>query len=98
MSEGSPSGDRVRAHVVVHGIVQGVYFRSSTKRQADALGLDGWVRNRADGSVEAVFEGASDAVARMLAWCRVGPPHAQVEDVEVAWEAPAGERGFRITY
>lgn len=92
------ASERVRARVVIHGIVQGVYFRSSAKRQADALLVDGWVRNRADGTVEAVLEGPPEAVERMLAWCRVGPPHAQVEDVEVAWEPPTGEDGFRITY
>lgn len=88
----------IRRRIVVHGRVQGVWFRSSTERQAHALGVAGWVRNRADGTVEAVFEGAEVAVARAVAYCRRGPPGARVERVEVAEEPPEGLRGFDVRY
>lgn len=87
---------RIRRRVVVSGRVQGVAFRASTEREARARGLDGWVRNRADGSVEAVFEGAPEAVDALLAWCRAGPRFARVSGVEVQEEAPEGLGGFRI--
>lgn len=93
-----PGGDPVRAHVVVHGRVQGVYYRASTVTEAHARGLAGWVRNRENGDVEAVFEGPRHAVDGMLAWCRIGPQHARVENVDVTWEPPAGERGFSTRY
>ncbi|MGZ4354425.1 MAG: acylphosphatase [Gaiellaceae bacterium] len=78
----------------VSGRVQGVGFRFATQARAASLGLGGSVRNLADGSVEAVFEGPQDRVESMLDWCRRGPSGAWVEDVEVTWEQPAGERGF----
>ena len=86
---------RVRARI--SGRVQGVFFRASCAERAEALGLSGWVRNASDGGVEAVFEGEEAAVEAMLAWCREGPPYAEVRNVEVAEEAPAGTGGFRIT-
>jgi acylphosphatase len=86
----------VRRRVVVSGRVQGVFFRDSCRREAAALGVAGWVRNRADGRVEAVFEGDADAVERLVAWCRSGPSRADVDAVEVHEEAPAGERGFAV--
>jgi acylphosphatase len=73
---------------VLRGRVQGVFFRQSTRDLARELGLSGWVRNRVDGSVEAAFEGPSEPVARMVEWCRRGPPGAQVETVEVHEEQP----------
>jgi acylphosphatase len=86
-----------RVHAVVHGRVQGVSFRWHTEEEAERLGLTGWVRNRSDGSVELEAEGARDAVERLVAWCRQGPPAARVTGVEVAWRAPVGgEAGFRI--
>jgi acylphosphatase len=85
-----------RAHVRVTGLVQGVYFRAETADRARSLGLGGWVRNAADGTVEAVFEGTEDRVASLVAWCRRGPAGARVDDVAVTWEAPEGEAGFRI--
>ena len=85
-----------RRHVVVRGRVQGVWFRGTCAREAEERGLAGWVRNREDGAVEAVFEGRADAVAVLVAWCRLGPAGARVEGVEVASEAPVGERDFRI--
>jgi acylphosphatase len=82
-----------RVRVVVRGRVQGVFFRASCRRRASDLGLAGWVRNRADGAVEAVFEGEPGAVEAMLAWCREGPPDASVEAVDVGEEPPVGEGG-----
>jgi acylphosphatase len=82
-----------RVRVVVRGRVQGVFFRASCRRRALVLGLAGWVRNRADGAVEAVFEGEPGAVEAMLAWCREGPPDASVEAVDVGEELPVGEGG-----
>ena len=93
-----PDEPRMRAHVIVHGTVQGVYYRSSTQREARALGLAGWVRNMADGSVEAVFEGPRTTVERMIEWCRTGPPRAVVDDVEIEWLPPEGEQSFRVRY
>ena len=87
---------RTRRTVVVRGRVQGVFFRSSTKKQARAVGVDGWIRNRPDGSVEAVFEGAPEAVEALVAWCRQGPRSARVDDVQVSQEAAAGLKGFEI--
>jgi len=90
------SEDLARAHVVVRGRVQGVWFRQSTADEATTLGLSGWVRNREDGSVEAVFEGDRTAVERALDYVGTGPPHARVASADVEWESPAGEQGFRI--
>jgi acylphosphatase len=85
-----------RVHVSITGRVQGVFFRATCARRAADLGLAGWVRNAEDGSVEAVFEGASDAVESMQAWCAEGPSGARVEDVAVTEESPTGEQGFRV--
>jgi len=87
---------RLRRRVEVYGRVQGVWFRGSTERRARALGLAGWVRNRADGSVEAVFEGSQSAVDAALAFCREGPRGARVERVEVSEEEPEGHAGFEV--
>jgi acylphosphatase len=81
--------DRQRKRVRVHGRVQGVWFRGSTQQRARELSLAGWVRNCADGSVEAVFEGSPDAVAAAIAFCREGPPAARVTSVDLddePWE------------
>lgn len=80
-----------RAHVLVSGRVQGVNFRDATRRQARALGVTGWVRNKADGRVEAVFEGEEAYVRRMVEWCRQGPPVARVDEIEVEWQPYTGE-------
>jgi acylphosphatase len=85
-----------RAHVVVRGRVQGVFFRTETRNRAGSLGLAGWVRNNADGTVEAVFEGDRERVESMVDWSRRGPAHAKVDDVEVTWEDPQGEAGFAV--
>lgn len=81
----------IRRRVIAHGRVQGVWFRASTRDVAVSLGLSGWVRNCADGSVEAVFEGDATSVEGAVAWIRSGPERAHVEDVEIFAEEPSGE-------
>jgi acylphosphatase len=83
----------VRRRVVVRGEVQGVFFRDSTRREAEARGVTGSVTNRSDGAVEALFEGSEEAVDAMIEFCRSGPSRAQVEDVEVIEEEPEGRGG-----
>jgi acylphosphatase len=93
---GAPSS-RVRARIRVSGLVQGVWFRQSAADEAARLGVSGSVRNRPDGSVEAVAEGAGEAVQARVRWCHRGPPAARVEAVEVEWETARGEDGpFRV--
>jgi acylphosphatase len=93
----TPAEDRVRAHVIIRGRVQGVYFRASTMYEAQNLGLAGWVRNCPDGSVEAVGEGERAKVEQWIAWCRRGPAHARVENVEIRWLQYSGEfQAFQI--
>jgi acylphosphatase len=87
----------IRRRVIVHGSVQGVFFRDTTRRMARSRGLGGWVRNTPDGTVEAVFEGEGDAVESMVQWSRDGPRGAVVERVEVTEEEPEGLAEFRIT-
>ena len=86
----------VRRHLWVSGRVQNVWFRDGCAREAERLGLHGWVTNRPDGRVEAVLEGPPEAVATLEAWCHRGPTRAQVDAVEARDEAPTGERGFAI--
>jgi acylphosphatase len=86
----------VRRRVIVHGWVQGVGFRFAVARAADARGVAGWVRNRADGTVEAVFEGAPQAVESVLRVCREGPRGAEVSRVDVVDEEPEGLSGFDV--
>jgi acylphosphatase len=86
----------VRRRVVIRGSVQGVGFRYAAARAARSRGVSGWVRNRGDGTVEAVFEGEPDAVAAMVRWCKDGPRGADVDGVDVVEELPEGLRGFRI--
>jgi acylphosphatase len=89
----------VRAHVNISGRVQGVYYRMETKRTAEKYGVKGWVRNKADGSVDAVFEGDEKSVHSTIAWCRQGPSNAMVRNVEVQWEDYAEEfETFDITF
>ena len=85
-----------RRRVVVHGRVQGVFFRDSTQEEAERRGVAGWVTNRSDGSVEAVFEGDAEAVRAMVAFCREGPRGADVNDVEESAEDPEGLSGFDV--
>jgi len=90
---------KVRAHVYISGLVQGVYFRYETMRRARRLNVTGWVRNLPDGRVEAIFEGEREAVEKMISFCRRGPPGAIVRDVKVSWGEPTGEfRDFKIIY
>jgi acylphosphatase len=86
----------IRRRVVVRGRVQGVFFRDTCRREARSRGVSGWAANRADGSVEVVFEGEADAVDQMLAWCRTGPEEASVASVEVEVEQPQQESGFQV--
>ncbi len=86
----------IRRRVIVRGLVQGVFFRDSTRRLAQRHGVSGWVANRADGAVEAVFEGEADAVERLVAFSREGPRGAQVESVEVTDEEPEALTGFGV--
>ncbi len=91
--------DQARLHVIIEGRVQGVFFRASTRDEARALGLPGWVRNLPDGRVEAVFEGDKRVVENMLAWCHKGPTYSYVSRVEVEWQAYVGDlTEFRIVY
>ncbi|MGH7363948.1 MAG: acylphosphatase [Candidatus Methylomirabilales bacterium] len=89
---------RVRARVVISGKVQGVYFRGTAEDEGRSRGLAGWVRNRPDGQVEAVFEGEKAAVEAVIAWCHRGPPAARVTGVAVTWEEPRGEQGFSVRF
>jgi acylphosphatase len=85
-----------RARALVRGRVQGVFFRAEVSSRARSLGLAGWVRNRPDGSVEAVFEGEQERVDSMLRWCERGPAGARVDAVEVSWEQPVGDTRFVV--
>lgn len=86
----------VRVRILVEGRVQGVWFRESTRREADSLGVAGWVRNLSDGRVEAVFEGEPSAVNQMVAWAQEGPTAAHVTGYEIHDEDPQGQQGFRV--
>jgi acylphosphatase len=88
--------DLVRRRVLVHGRVQGVFFRDSMRERARAHGVTGWVRNRSDGAVEAVLEGPAEAVERVLRFAGTGPPRADVASVQVSEEEPEGLSGFEI--
>jgi acylphosphatase len=88
--------ESVARRVVVHGAVQGVFFRDTTRRRAASRGVTGWVRNRSDGAVEALFEGAADAVDSMVAFVHDGPRGAHVERVDVEDAAPEGLGAFEI--
>ncbi|MCU1459873.1 MAG: acylphosphatase [Actinomycetia bacterium] len=96
MSGVGPEPETVRVRTVVSGRVQGVWFRDSCRKAAIAAGVAGSTRNLPDGRVEAVFEGTSDAVEKMVAWCAEGPPRARVVRVETTPEIPRGEAGFSI--
>lgn len=85
-----------RCHVTVTGRVQGVGMRMACVVEAEREGVAGWVRNRSDGTVEAVLEGEDDAVDQLLRWLHTGPPAARVENVDVRVEPPQGEHGFSV--
>jgi acylphosphatase len=82
---------QIRAHLLISGRVQGVFFRARTQEEAQKRNLTGWVRNLYDGRVEAVFEGEEAVVKSMISWCQYGPPHAVVSEVSVEIEEPKGE-------
>jgi acylphosphatase len=88
--------DTVRRHVTVSGEVQGVFFRETARRKATEAGVAGWITNRSDGRVEAVFEGPAEAVDDLVEFCREGPTAATVEDVEVTTEEPESLSGFDV--
>jgi len=83
--------EKARVHLKIHGRVQGVFFRDSTRQKANSLGATGWVKNRNDGSVEAVAEGERETLEEFVQWCRQGPPSARVTEVEEDWQEPTGE-------
>jgi len=88
-----------RAHVYVHGRVQGVFFRATTRDKARSIGVKGWVRNCQDGSVEAVFEGEKDTVEKVVDWCKKGPEGAVVNHIYICWEKCLSEFDeFSIIY
>ena len=86
----------MRKRVIVHGRVQGVFFRDSMRREAESRDASGWVANRPDGTVEAVFEGDPQALEELVAFARRGPRGAEVERVEEAEEEPEGLSGFEV--
>lgn len=88
--------DVIRRRVVVHGWVQGVFFRDTCRREATARGVAGWITNRSDGAVEAVFEGARDDVETMVEWTHHGPPKAEVTQVDARPEPVEGVSGFHV--
>lgn len=91
--------ENVRAHVIIEGRVQGVFFRHHTQEMAIRLGLTGWVKNLQDGGVEAVFEGDEETVNQIIRWCRQGPSQAKVTRVHQMWEDYKGEfKDFSISY
>jgi acylphosphatase len=87
---------RIARKVVVHGRVQGVFFRDSCRREADEAGVAGWVRNEPDGSVAVLLEGAAPAVQKLVEWCHDGPPHASVERVDVEDADVSGATTFDV--
>jgi acylphosphatase len=91
--------EKVRARVIVEGRVQGVFFRYHTQEMAFKLGITGWVKNRRDSNVEAVFEGDKERVDQIIQWCHRGPSEARVTKVQLAWEDYTGEsEDFSINY
>jgi acylphosphatase len=91
--------NNIRAHIVVNGKVQGVYFRQNTQRVCSRYGVTGWISNQADGSVETVLEGDRDSVEKVIEWCKVGPPNARVEEFDLRYDRYTGEfQGFKINY
>jgi acylphosphatase len=90
------ASDHKTVHAVVHGRVQGVFFRDSCRRRARELGISGWVRNRSDGTVEAMASGRSADVDALVSWLHVGPPHADVTEVRVQDATDPGLTGFQV--
>jgi len=92
-------GKLVGANIYVKGIVQGVFYRAYTRDKARTLGLKGWVKNLPDGRVQIYVEGEEEKVEKLIEWCKIGPPHAVVEEVKVEWCEYSGKYGaFNIIY
>lgn len=90
---------KVRAQILVSGLVQMVFFRSYTQQKAQEFGLTGWVKNLSDGRVEALFEGNRENIEKMIEWAKKGPPNAQVDGCEVNWQEYKGEfNNFQVRY
>lgn len=90
---------KARAHLLISGLVQGVFFRENTRQRAENFGLKGFVRNLPNGKVEAVFEGEKEKVEKIIEWCKKGPPAAKVYNVEIKWEDFKEEfKNFEIRY
>ena len=88
-----------RVHIIISGIVQGVFFRANSRNQAQMLGVKGWVRNTHDGTVEITAEGDKEKVERLITWCHKGPPGAVVNDVVAKWDDYKGEfKDFSVRY
>jgi acylphosphatase len=83
-------------HLLIHGKVQGVFYRASAKEQADLLSLSGWIRNTEDGSVEAVVTGTEENIDSFISWCRKGPKQAVVNDIQVTPKPDEGLKGFKV--
>lgn len=88
--------DRIRAHLYISGRVQGVFYRATTREEAQKRGVDGWVRNLDDGRVEAVFEGPESSVNELVDWCDTGSKRAEVSEVRAEYVEPEGLSGFEI--
>jgi len=84
-------GDNARVHIIVHGVVQGVFFRSTTAEKGLSLGLTGWAKNLPDGTVEIISEGEKEKLERLVEWSKKGPPSAVVTSIDVNWEEPKNE-------
>jgi acylphosphatase len=94
-SSGKRHMDYLRAQVIIHGLVQGVFFRASTREEAIRIGVGGWVRNLPDGTVQALFEGEAKKVEEIIGWCHKGPPGARVSKVDILWE-PYNKGEFKL--
>jgi acylphosphatase len=92
---GAMSEETIRRRLTVHGQVQGVFYRDSTREAAENEGVAGWARNCSDGSVEVVLEGPARAVESVIGYCRIGPGSAEVGSVDIDEEEPEGLSGFR---
>lgn len=91
--------EKIRAHIFVSGRVQGVFFRDNTRQKAEELGVSGWVKNLADGRVEAVFEGEKEKVESLIEWAKKGPSIAKVNGIDVEWQEYKGEfENFEVRF
>jgi len=88
----------LRAHVIISGRVQGVFYRANTRGKAIKIRVNGWVKNLSNGNVEAIFEGEKNKVEEMIEWCKKGPIGARVDDVSVTWKEPKGFKSFELRY